>query len=71
MQQHHSAAGSKGCLQQTMSQVNLNLLASDRRKAAGKQEKGIIRKEKPFPAAEALQFPLPIVATQCFFEQQM
>lgn len=39
VQQHQSAAGSKSWLQQTMSQFNLNLTASDRRKAVRKQEK--------------------------------
>lgn len=33
MQQHDSAAASKSWLQQTMSQFNLNLTASDIRKA--------------------------------------
>lgn len=37
--EEQGSRGSKSCLQQTMSQFNLNLTASDIRKAAGKQER--------------------------------
>lgn len=47
MQQHNSAAGSKSWLQQTMSHFNLNLTASDIRKAVQKQERrgGLLEKK--------------------------
>lgn len=46
VQQHNSAAASKSWLQQTMSQFNLNLTASDVRKAVRKQQRrgGLLEK---------------------------